>query len=324
MFHFVSLVFFSMVENEAEPIGLSINTSPQAKEQTAHINEKDHVEMNIAENMDNGEQCSMYYDIDDGGYNSFMMEIHDDFIANCTSDSKGRDSREAKYIELDEKLRSVLNYNRDNNSAVETRKELKSPDEDAISTNQQSHLLNERPSIETVVSTNGSHKHVTDASEFLENNSTVIHDVSRGASGPFYNDSFLAFDDLHNDSFLTHCMQDISTPLRKGSRCVELSKVVSMECKNVAETSLNLKLHTQELSDYKTPANLKKTEKGLEACKHFGPGCSVHPETNEAITPMPDYSILPTPELRVGFNDYVCCCSVTRELLRERQLTSEC
>ena len=39
-----------------------------------------------------------------------------------------------------------------------------------------------------------------------------------------------------------------------------------------------------------------------ESYDKFGPGCCIHPETKAVITPMPDYSSLPTPELAVSFD----------------------
>ena len=40
--------------------------------------------------------------------------------------------------------------------------------------------------------------------------------------------------------------------------------------------------------------------KDKHACQQFQPGCSIHPETKEVITPMPNYAQYPTPELKVS------------------------
>ena len=60
--------------------------------------------------------------------------------------------------------------------------------------------------------------------------------------------------------------------------------------------SLNQSEFTEE---FETPQSSKIEDK--DACKNFKPGCSKHPETKEAITPMPDFAQLPTPDLKVIF-----------------------
>jgi len=49
----------------------------------------------------------------------------------------------------------------------------------------------------------------------------------------------------------------------------------------------------------KTPIN---TEKNIN--QSFAPGCSIHPDTNMAITPMPDYSMFPTPQLKIEMKNF--------------------
>ncbi|XP_066929477.1 uro-adherence factor A-like [Clytia hemisphaerica] len=59
--------------------------------------------------------------------------------------------------------------------------------------------------------------------------------------------------------------------------------------------------HTDPQSDvsvdeeFETP---QQKPQDKEACKNFRPGIGLHPETNQAITPMPDYAQYPTPDLK--------------------------
>ena len=51
--------------------------------------------------------------------------------------------------------------------------------------------------------------------------------------------------------------------------------------------------------EWETP---QQKPKNKEACMNFRPGIGLHPETNQAITPMPDYAQYPTPDLKVFFD----------------------
>ena len=57
------------------------------------------------------------------------------------------------------------------------------------------------------------------------------------------------------------------------------------------------KKESRILNTFSTPINPTVSEK----CKGFVAGSSIHPESHEAITPMPDYSMFPTPQLKVCF-----------------------
>ena len=59
---------------------------------------------------------------------------------------------------------------------------------------------------------------------------------------------------------------------------------------------------SKTVSNAKSSSRPKASEFPLreESNVPFGPGCSIHPDTKEAITPMPNYDAFPTPELKVN------------------------
>lgn len=69
------------------------------------------------------------------------------------------------------------------------------------------------------------------------------------------------------------------------------------ECEFKTPRSLPSLNNSKFIDEFETPQPSKIKDK--DACKNFHPGCSKHPETKEAITPMPDFAQLPTPDLKV-------------------------
>ena len=59
--------------------------------------------------------------------------------------------------------------------------------------------------------------------------------------------------------------------------------------------------NSKTFSNAKSLSQPKASEFPLTEESHvsFGPGCSIHPDTKEVITPMPNYDAFPTPELKV-------------------------
>ena len=117
------------------------------------------------------------------------------------------------------------------------------------------------------------------------------------SSLPKEKDSFLT-NELPQDSFNVSDLERvdidsaaIKTPKGKHGKAGE----------SEFKTPSNLpSLNQSEFTDeFETPQSSKIQDK--DACKNFQPGCSKHPETKEAITPMPDFSQLPTPDLKVIF-----------------------
>ncbi|XP_057313771.1 uncharacterized protein LOC130655085 isoform X2 [Hydractinia symbiolongicarpus] len=94
---------------------------------------------------------------------------------------------------------------------------------------------------------------------------------------------------FENDSFAAYCMtnNDVASTSgteNKNAKMVERNTATPVGVKNTAT--------------FKTPICTSI------AAKNFPAGCDRHPETNEPITPMPDYSNYPTPQLQEEIKKY--------------------
>ena len=111
--------------------------------------------------------------------------------------------------------------------------------------------------------------------------------------------NFCSVSDLHHDSFNVSDLErvdvdSVATKTPQGKQ--PKGQAGGFKTPNSLTTSLNQSEFTDK---FETPQSSKMVVKDKDACKNFLPGCSKHPETKEAITPMPDFGQLPTPDLKV-------------------------
>lgn len=106
--------------------------------------------------------------------------------------------------------------------------------------------------------------------------------------------------DEGSDSFKTTEIQVIDgathshkTPQREEPRRILLNEN-KFKTPNNPLSHQGIMDETFSLHDDLTPQPEDKN-----ACQQFQPGCSVHPETKEVITPMPNYAQYSTPDLKV-------------------------
>ena len=97
-----------------------------------------------------------------------------------------------------------------------------------------------------------------------------------------------------NTENLDHCNNDSLLAVDEGRRGTSKSKTAAGKRRKQQKE--------QKITINKSPAgiSLTATQTPCNVIKAFGPGCSVHPETGAAITPMSDYDSLQTPILAVS------------------------
>ena len=279
----------------------SMSTNVYCKESPLDVTE------NIMHDVYDDEQCSMHYDMDDGGYNSFMMEINEGCFSNAVDEAA--DNKEIQSTEIMEKEeRDIDGTDRDTTSKIIV-EECSAEQEHTPSVKEDSYndqKSSDKPITECTTNNEGTDT-VLIVNKETEQNFSDSFPVPHDPANTSYNASLFANADFDDNSFVNHCIMSIPS----GSKCstpfndvVTYNPNISRTGNETSDKLLSKGGETPMCSTQKesrilntTPINPTVSEK----CKGFVAGSSIHPESHEAITPMPDYSMFPTPQLKVCF-----------------------
>ena len=220
------------------------------------------INITYGDNNSYGDDDDMYF-MEDGGYNSFVLELPPTEPSEDKESSSHNNSRDVaeRSLVVEESI---------------SKSEKDSPEgtKDATTIS----AINEPES-------NNVYQHTTSIS------------TDKGDSA-----NFGLVSAIHHDSF------DVSD-LEKAEH-VDLATFKTPKGKSIGRNTAeggefqtptghpSLLMNQSELAndgEFATP----QQPRDKDACKAFQPGCSKHPETKEAITPMPDFAQLPTPNLKV-------------------------
>ena len=137
----------------------------------------------------------------------------------------------------------------------------------------------------------------------LKTNKTIENTTINSIENNFENEIELHASGIQPDSFNVSELKEIDEKLTSTTPMSD--KHVG---KNLMKTPMNPSLKRckeDSFNDsFETPPPKPKDKDG---CKNFQPGCSTHPETKEAITPMPNFAQYPTPELKVHLFIVMAC-----------------
>lgn len=282
----VSNLYERTIPNDSKEKLDSSNTNKQISDENQHLPSSqtdlkpDDGIVSILEN-----EYSIYY-MDDGGYNSFAMEpgtvnqdrnIHESIVVENQTETGENTS-----INLDTAKQSKENNPDEDDNVTEV---------DVPNQTEKDNNSASRADIKSLKTSS--------SDEFLEPFQTDPKDNCSKSSGNV--NKHVSFDDatdsqdnysipnidlnIENDSFAAYCMtnNDVASTSgteNKNAKIVERNTATPVGVKNTAI--------------FKTPVCTSI------AAKNFTAGCDCHPETNEPITPMPDYSNYPTPQLQVN------------------------
>lgn len=286
----VSNLYERTIPNDSKEKLDSSNTNKQISDENQHLPSSqtdlkpDDGIVSILEN-----EYSIYY-MDDGGYNSFAMEpgtvnqdrnIHESIVVENETETGENTS-----INLDTAKQSKENNPDEDDNVTEV---------DVPNQTEKDNNSASRADIKSLKTSS--------SDEFLEPFQTDPKDNCSKSSGNV--NKHVSFDDatdsqdnysipnidlnIENDSFAAYCMtnNDVASTSgteNKNAKIVERNTATPVGVKNTAI--------------FKTPVCTSI------AAKNFTAGCDCHPETNEPITPMPDYSNYPTPQLQEEIKKY--------------------
>lgn len=107
-----------------------------------------------------------------------------------------------------------------------------------------------------------------------------------------------------NNLMVTSCSIDdvlinFQTPGNETAFKSKLSSSISTNIDVTTPTNVSRdEFHSSTPLEVNASMDERSRQELIENCKNFRPGFHLHPKTKEPITPMPDYSSLPTPKLK--------------------------
>ena len=207
--------YYSTTETEPEGKISSMSTNVYCKESPLDVTE------NMMHDVYDDEQCSIHYDMDDGGYNSFMMEINEGCLSNAADEAA--DNKEIQSTEIIDKEEHYIDgTDRDTTSKIIVEECLA---EQEHTTSMKEDGYNDQKSSDKPITECTTNNEGTDITSILIINKETEQNCSDSFPVPHdntsYNASLFANADFDDNSFVNHCIMSIpsdskcSTPFNK-------------------------------------------------------------------------------------------------------------